>query len=209
FQEKNDFKSFDSFHDPFLDTSDPTVMEIEEVPAHEEYKNVATRREPGREVPKDGERPGSTVPARITAPEQISDYKPQVSDGNALGYVAANIYQTQPPAVLPELETNIFFRDYTSPIPHLWDGEGGGHHVCLLEKINLILNNSRSGQSHTFGSAQGGHGSLLENQWGHTLTTDAQEQTLVPDELVSCLKAMNGESVDIKTCFPQSIGRLF
>ncbi|XP_072723730.1 interleukin-23 receptor isoform X2 [Ciconia boyciana] len=207
-QEKSDFMS-NSFPEPFLDTSDPTVTEIEEVPAHEEYKNVATRRKPSREVPKDGEHPGSTAPASITAPEQISDYKPQVSDRNPLGYVAANIYQTQPPAALPEPEMNIFFRDYTSPVPHLWDGEGGGHHICLLEKINLILNSSRSGQSHVFGSAQGGHGSLLENQWGDTLGSDVQEQTLVPDELVSCLRAMNGESVDIKTCFPQNVGRLF
>ncbi|XP_064310932.1 interleukin-23 receptor [Phalacrocorax carbo] len=207
-QEKSDF-TCNTFHKPFLDTSDPTVMEIEEVPAHEEYKNVATRRKPSKEIPKDREHPGSTASASITAPEQISDYKPQVSHSNPLGYVAANIYQTQPPTALPELETNIIFRDYTSPVIHLWDGEGGEHHVCLLEKINLILNNSRSGQSHAFGSAQGGRGSLLENQWGHTSAGDVQEQTLVPDELVSCLRAMNGESVDIKTCFPQSIGRLF
>ncbi|XP_076196092.1 interleukin-23 receptor isoform X3 [Aptenodytes patagonicus] len=207
-QEKSDFMS-NSFHEPFLDTSDPTVMEIEEVPVHKEYQNMATRREPSREVPEDGERPGSTAPASIMTPEQISDYKPQVSDGNPPGYVAANIYQTQPPTPLPEPEVNIFFRDYTSPVSHLWDGEGRGHHVCLLEKINLILNNSRSGQSHAFGSFQGGHGSLLENQWGHMLASEVQEQTLVPDELVSCLRAMNGESVDIKTCFPQNIGRLF
>ncbi|XP_019327455.1 PREDICTED: interleukin-23 receptor [Aptenodytes forsteri] len=207
-QEKSDFMS-NSFHEPFLDTSDPTVMEIEEVPVHKEYKNMATRRKPSREVPEDGERLGSTAPASIMTPEQISDYKPQVSDGNPPGYVAANIYQTQPPTPLPEPEMNIFFRDYTSPVSHLWDGEGRGHHVCLLEKINLILNNSRSGQSHAFGSFQGGHGSLLENQWGHMLASEVQEQTLVPDELVSCLRAMNGESVDIKTCFPQNIGRLF
>ncbi|KAM6079794.1 interleukin-23 receptor isoform 2-T2 [Theristicus caerulescens] len=207
-QEKSDFMS-NSFHEPFLDTSDPTVMEIEEVPAHEEYKNVATRRKPSREVPEDRDHPRSTAPASIMAPKQISDYKPQVSDGNPLGYVAANIYQTQPPVALPEPETNIFFRDYTSPVPHLWDAEGGGHHVCLLEKINLILNNSQSGQSHAFSSAQGEHGSLLENQWGHTMASDIQEQTLVPDELVSCLRVMNGELVDIKTRFPQSIGRLF
>ncbi|KFV03037.1 hypothetical protein N340_08018, partial [Tauraco erythrolophus] len=214
FQEKSDFTS-NSFHEPFLDTSDPTVTEIEEVPVHKEYKNVATRRKPNREVSKDGEHPGSTVPADITAPagitspEQISDYKPQVFDGNPLGYVAANIYPMQSPPALPEPEMNVFFRDYTSPVPHLWDGEGEGHHVCLLEKINLILNNSRSGQSQVFGSAPGGHGSLPENPWGHGLASDGQEQTLVPDELVSCLRAMNREAVDIKTCFPQNVGRLF
>ncbi|KFQ15326.1 Interleukin-23 receptor, partial [Leptosomus discolor] len=208
FQEKSDFMS-NSFREPFLDTSDPTVTEIEEVPVHKEYMNVATRKKASREFPEGGECLGSTVPASITPHEQISDYKPQVSEVNPLGYVAANIYQTQLPAALPEPEMNVFFRDYTSPIPHLWDGEGGDHPLCLLEKINLILNNSRSGQSHAFDSAQGGHGSLLENQCRDTLASDVQEQTLIPDELVSCLKAMNGESVDIKTCFPQSIGRLF
>ncbi|CAN0268077.1 unnamed protein product [Bubo scandiacus] len=207
-QEKSDFTS-NYFHEPFLDTSDPTVMEIEEVPVHKDYKTVATRSKPSREVPEAREHPGSTAPASIVTPEQISDYKPQVSDGNPLGYVATNIYQTQLPTPLPEPEVNFFFRDYTSPVPQLWDGEGEGHHVCLLEKINLILNNSRSGQSHMFTLAQGGPGSLPENQWGHVLASDIQEQTLVPDELVSCLRAMNGESVDVKTCFPQSIGRLF
>ncbi|KFW00116.1 hypothetical protein N326_12303, partial [Eurypyga helias] len=206
FQEKSDFMSF---HEPFLDTSDPTVMEIEEVPVHREYKNVVTRRKPGRDVLEDGERPGSTVPTSITAHEHTSDYKPQVSDGNPLGYVAANIYPTQPPVSLPEPETNIFFRDYTSPVPQLWDGEGGGHHICLLEKINLILNNSQSGQSHTFSSAQGGQGSLPESRWGHALAGDLQEQTLIPDELVSCLRAKNGDSAEAKTGFPQSAGGLF
>ncbi|KAM6305319.1 interleukin-23 receptor [Aegotheles albertisi] len=207
-QEKSDFMR-NSFYELFLDTSDPAVMEIEEVPVHEEHKEVATRRKPSREVPEDGECPGSTAPVTIMAPEQISDYKPQVSDRNPLGYIAANIYQTQPPTTLPEPETNVFFRDYMSPVAQLWDGEGRGHHIGLLEKINLILNNSRSGQGPTLGSAQGGHGSLLENQWGPMVASDGQEQTLVPDELLSCLIAMNREEVDVKTYFPQSITRLF
>ncbi|XP_056212617.1 interleukin-23 receptor isoform X1 [Falco biarmicus] len=207
-QEKSDSTS-DSFYEPFLDSSDPMVTEIEEVPVHEEDRNMVTRRKPSREVPEDGQHPGSTAPANIVTPEQISDYKPQVSGGNPLGYVAANIYPSQPPAALPEPEMNTFFRDYTSPVPNLWDGEGGEHPICLLEKINLILNSSRSGQSHVFDSAQGGHGSLPGHQWGLAPAGDVQEQMLVPDELVSCLKAMNGEPVDIKTCFPQSIGRSF
>ncbi|KAM6327205.1 interleukin-23 receptor [Podargus strigoides] len=203
-QENSDFMS-SSFHEPFLDTSDPTVTEIEEVPAHEEYKSMATRRTASSMVPEAWEHGGSTVPPSMTAPEHVSDYRPQVSDGNTLGYVAANIHQTQPPAALPEPEVNVFFRDYPSPLPQLWDGQGGGHHVCLLEKINLILNNSRSGQSHVCGSAPGGHGSLLGTPWGLTLASDGQEQTLLPDELVSCLRAMNGEAVDVKTCFPQGL----
>ncbi|XP_039238964.1 interleukin-23 receptor [Pipra filicauda] len=206
-QNKSDLTS-DSFQDPLLDTSDPTVMEVEEVPAHEAHESVATPWKPSREVTEDGENPGAVAPASTTILEQISDYKPQISNGNTLGYIAANIYQTQPPTVLPEPEMSIF-GDYTSPVPHLWDGEGGAPQVCLLEKINLILNNSRSGQSQMFVPAQGGHASLPENQWGQRLPSHDQEQMLIPKELLSCLRSMNRESVDIKPYFPQSTGGLF
>lgn len=142
--------------------------------------------------------------------EDVSDYKPQISDANTLGYVAANMGLIQPYTPAPEPETNIFFRDYSSPFSCLWDAEGAGAQVCLLDKINLVLNNDRSGQNHAFSSAQEEQNALLENQWEKTLYSEGvQEQTLVPDELVSCLRAMNGGSVDIQTCFPQSIGRLF
>ncbi|KAJ7401482.1 interleukin 23 receptor [Pitangus sulphuratus] len=206
-QNKSDLMS-DSFQDPLLDTSDPTVTEVEEVPAHEEHESVATPRKPSIEVPEDGEHPGAVAPASTTILEHISDYKPQISIGNTLGYVAANIYQTQPPTVLPEPEMSIF-GDYTSPVPHLWDGEGGAPQVCLLEKINLILNTSQSGQSQVFVPAQGGHVSLPENKWGQRPPSHDQEQMLVPKELLSCLRSMNRESVDIKPYFPQSTGGLF
>ncbi|KFQ20800.1 hypothetical protein N332_00246, partial [Mesitornis unicolor] len=92
-------------------------------------------------VPEDREGPGSSaVRTSSMSPWQISDYKPQVSDGTPLGYIAANIYQMQPIAPLLEPETNVIFRDYTSPVSQLWDRDGGDHCVCLLEKINLILN---------------------------------------------------------------------
>ncbi|KAM9379178.1 interleukin-23 receptor [Phaethornis superciliosus] len=205
-QENSDFPS-SSFHEAFLDTSDPTVMEIQEVPAPEEHREVAS----SKEVPEAGEHLGSLEPASTTAPEQISDYKPQVSAGNPLGYIAANIYPAQPPAALPEPEPepNSFFRDYTRPFAQLWDGEGGGSSIHLLEKINLILNSSQSGQSPPLGSAWGGQGSLLQNQGGPRLGRDVQEQTLVPEELLSCLRPINGVAVDGQPCFPQSIGRLF
>uniref|UniRef100_A0A8B9SC61 Interleukin 23 receptor n=1 Tax=Apteryx owenii TaxID=8824 RepID=A0A8B9SC61_APTOW len=199
-----------SFSEPFLDNSDPTIMEIEEMSVHEEYKIVDIGKKHSKAVPEKAACLRSSVPAGSAATEPVSDYKPQLSDGNPLGYVAANIYQTQPHTLAPEPETNVFFRDYTSPITYLWNAEGTEQHAFLLEKINLILNNNRSGQNNAFDSAQEEQNTLLENQWEKTLSSEnAQEQTLVPDELVSCLRTMNEESVDIKICFPQSIGRLF
>ncbi|XP_068547277.1 interleukin-23 receptor isoform X1 [Anas acuta] len=202
-QEKSEFTSNTSC-EPFLD---PTIMEVEEMSVHEKYKNVDIKKKPSTAVPENTEHPQSSAPAVSTAPEHISDYKPQISDGSPLGYVAANIYQAQShtPAPEPETtETTFFFRDYTSPVSYLWNAEGAEHNVCLLEKINLILNNNRSGQNYAFSSAQ------EENQWEKTLSSEnVQEQTLVPDELVSCLRAKNEEPVDIQSCLQQRIGRLF
>uniref|UniRef100_A0A8B9Q453 Interleukin 23 receptor n=1 Tax=Apteryx owenii TaxID=8824 RepID=A0A8B9Q453_APTOW len=202
-QEKSEFAR-NSFSEPFLDNSDPTIMEIEEMSVHEEYKIVDIGKKHSKAVPEKAACLRSSVPAGSAATEPVSDYKPQLSDGNPLGYVAANIYQTQPHTLAPEPETNVFFRDYTSPITYLWNAEGTEQHAFLLEKINLILNNNRSGQNNAFDSAQEEQNTLLENQWEKTLSSEnAQEQTLVPDELVSCLRTMNEESVDIKICFPQ------
>uniref|UniRef100_A0A8B9VDH1 Uncharacterized protein n=1 Tax=Anas zonorhyncha TaxID=75864 RepID=A0A8B9VDH1_9AVES len=188
-QEKSEFTSNTSC-EPFLD---PTIMEVEEMSVHEKYKNVDIKKKPSTAVPENVEHPQSSAPAVSTAPEHVSDYKPQISDGSPLGYVAANIYQAQShtPAPEPETtETTFFFRDYTSPVSYLWNIEGVEHNVCLLEKINLILNNNRSGQNYAFSSAQ------EENQWEKTLSSEnVQEQTLVPDELVSCLRAKNEEPV--------------
>uniref|UniRef100_A0A8B9TUN7 Interleukin 23 receptor n=1 Tax=Anas platyrhynchos TaxID=8839 RepID=A0A8B9TUN7_ANAPL len=192
-QEKSEFTSNTSC-EPFLD---PTIMEVEEMSAHEKYKNVDIKKKPSTAVPENVEHPQSSAPAVSTAPEHVSDYKPQISDGSPLGYVAANIYQAQShtPAPEPETtETTFFFRDYTSPVSYLWNAEGAEHNVCLLEKINLILNNNRSGQNYAFSSAQ------EENQWEKTLSSEnVQEQTLVPDELVSCLRAKNEEPRVIST----------
>uniref|UniRef100_A0A8V0ZZR8 Interleukin 23 receptor n=1 Tax=Gallus gallus TaxID=9031 RepID=A0A8V0ZZR8_CHICK len=209
FQEKSEFTN-SIFSEPFLDNSDPTITEIKELSGDKKYKNVDIKKEPSNVVPENVEHPQSSAPPHNTATEDVSDYKPQISDANTLGYVAANMGLIQPYTPAPEPETNIFFRDYSSPFSCLWDAEGAGAQVCLLDKINLVLNNDRSGQNHAFSSAQEEQNALLENQWEKTLYSEGvQEQTLVPDELVSCLRAMNGGSVDIQTCFPQSIGRLF
>ncbi|XP_025954307.2 interleukin-23 receptor isoform X2 [Dromaius novaehollandiae] len=208
-QEKSEFTR-NNFSEPFLDNSDPTVTEIEEMPVHEEYRTVDIRKKHSEAAPEKAACLRSSVPASSAATELVSDYKPQLSDGNPLGYVAANFYQTQPHTLAPEPETNVFFRDYTSPVTYLWNAEGTEQHAFLLEKINLILNNNRSGQNNAFDSAQEEQNTLLESQWEKTLSSEnAQEQTLVPDELVSCLRTMQEESVDIKICFPQGIGRLF
>ncbi|KAM8805759.1 interleukin-23 receptor [Eudromia elegans] len=199
-----------SFDEPPLNNSDPMILEIEELSVHEERKLMDVRKNPSEAAPAGTTCAQSPALAAHVATEPISDYRPQLSDGNLLGYVAANLYQSQPHALPPEPETNAFFRDYPSPVTYLWNAEGMEQQAFLLEKINLILNNNRSGQNHAFDSAREEQNTLLENQWEKTLSSeDAQEQTLVPDELVSCLRTMNEERADIQICFPQSTRGLF
>ncbi|XP_071605979.1 interleukin-23 receptor isoform X1 [Heliangelus exortis] len=191
-QTNSDFPS-SSFHEAFLDTSDPPVMEIQEVAG--EQQEVASSREPSREIPEAGEQLSTPTP------QQISAYRPQVAGGNPLGYIAAPISPAQPPAPEPEPEPSSFFRDYSRPFAQLWDGEGGGSSIPLLEKLNLILTPSPP----TLGSAWGARGSPL----GGPRLGEVQEQTLVPEELLSCLRPIRGVAVDGQPCFPQSLGRMF
>ncbi|XP_053841686.1 interleukin-23 receptor [Vidua macroura] len=181
-QDKADFPG-DSLQEPFLAPADPAVTQVEEVPAQERHQSLDTKAR--AEVPEPRELPRTPS---TPAPGQLGAYKPQLSDRNALGYVAAGIYRAQPPAAVPQPEVGIFSRDYTSPVPQLWDQQGGTPQVCLLEKINLVLNSSLEFPG------QAGHGSVPEQRWEPP--GDGPQQMLVPEELLSCLRATNRESVD-------------
>ncbi|XP_066181428.1 interleukin-23 receptor [Sylvia atricapilla] len=191
-QDKSGSFPSENLQEPFLPSGDPAVTEIEEVPAQEQHdrdtKATAEVAEP-RELPR------TVVIPRTPAPEQLGAYKPQLS---TLGYVAAGIYQEQPPAAIPEPVTGIFSQDYTSPVPQLWEQQGGTPQLCLLEKINLVLNSSQAFPVHP-------QGSFPENPWEQRPPSDVPEQMLVPEELLTCLRATNREPVN--PCFPQVVLR--
>lgn len=201
-QDKSDFPS-DSLQEPFLASSDPAVTEIEEVPAQEEQESPDSVRNPREELPEHRELPRTVVPPITPTPEQLSAYKPHFSKGNALGYVAAGIHPAQPPAEIPEPELGIFSQDYTSPVPSLWEQQGGAPRLCLLGKINLVLNSSQEFPE------QAGLGSFLEQPREQRAPSDVPEQMLVPEELLSCLRATNREPGHGNPCFPPSMGGFF
>ncbi|XP_074401669.1 interleukin-12 receptor subunit beta-2-like isoform X1 [Zonotrichia albicollis] len=174
-QDKADFPSA-SLQEPFLD---PAVSDVQEVPAQERPQRRDPEARAGVAEPR--EVPRSVVAPRSPAPGQLGAYKPQLSDGNTLGYVAAGICPAQPPAPIPQPELGIFSQDYTSPVPQLWDTQGGTPQLCLLDKINLVLNSSLEFPGHGHG-----HGSIPEQRW-----EPGPEQMLVPEELLSCLRATN------------------
>lgn len=188
-QDKADFPS-GSLQEPFPASGDPAVTEIEEVPAQEQHERDTKAR---AEVAEHREPPRTVVTPRSPAPEQLGAYKPQLCDRNELGYVAAGIYPAQAPAAIPEPGMGILSQDYTSPVAQLWEQQGGTAQLCLLDKINLVLNSSQAFPGRS-------QGSFPENPWEQRPPSDVPEQMLVPEELLSCLRATNGESAN--PCFP-------
>lgn len=187
-QDKADFPS-DIPPEPFLAPGDPAVTEIEEVPAQEQHKSLDTKARARTEV---AELPRTVVVPSSPALEQLSPYKPQLCDRDALGYVATGFPQAQPPAEIPEPEVGIFSQDYTSPVPQLWEQQGAGTpQLWLLERIHLVLNSSQA-----FPAQESQRGSCPERPWE---PSDVPEQMLVPQELLSCLRASSREPVDANT----------
>ncbi|XP_039567790.1 interleukin-23 receptor isoform X2 [Passer montanus] len=178
-QDKADFPS-SSLQEPFLAPADPAVTDVQEVPAQERPQSVDT------EVPEPREVPGAVVAPSSVSPGQLGAYKPQLSVGNALGYVAAGIPQAQPPAA----EAGMSCLDYSSPVPQLWEQQGGTPQLCLLDKINLVLNSSLEFPG------RAGPGPGPEQRWEPP--GDGPEQMLVPEELLSCLRATNGDPAALR-----------
>uniref|UniRef100_A0A674JTI3 Fibronectin type-III domain-containing protein n=1 Tax=Terrapene triunguis TaxID=2587831 RepID=A0A674JTI3_9SAUR len=213
-QEKSELMSSNSTQ-LFLDNDDPVVTEVLETSLQEECKTTDTKKGNRKVATEHMAISQNSLLVSTLVTEQNNGYKPQVSNRSPLGNVFSNTYETQSQALDPNTylssqDTHVLLKDYTSPITFLWNAEGTGSNTFLLEKFNLILNNNRSGQSNTFNTTDEEPNTLLENQWKSPPSTEnVQEQTLVPDELVSCLGAVTEESIGIKSYFPQTVGKLF
>uniref|UniRef100_A0A8C0GE49 Interleukin 23 receptor n=1 Tax=Chelonoidis abingdonii TaxID=106734 RepID=A0A8C0GE49_CHEAB len=208
-QEKSELMSCNP-NQLFLDNDDPVVTEVLETSLQEECKTTDTKKGTRKVATEHMAISQNSLFVSALVTEQNNGYKPQVSNRSPLGNISSNTYKAQSQALDPNTylssqDTNVFLKDYTSPITFLWNAEGTGSNTFLLEKINLILNN-RSGQSNTFSTTDEEPNTLLENQWKSPPSTEnVQEQTLVPDELVSCLGAVTEGSIGIKSYFPQTI----
>uniref|UniRef100_A0A452HUC2 Fibronectin type-III domain-containing protein n=1 Tax=Gopherus agassizii TaxID=38772 RepID=A0A452HUC2_9SAUR len=213
FQEKSELMTCNS-NQLFLDNDDPVVTEVLETSLQEDCKTTDTKKGNRKVATEHMAISQNSLFVSTLVTEQNNGYKPQVSNRSPLGNISSNTYEAQSQALDPNTylssqDTNVFLKDYTSPITFLWNAEGTESNTFLLEKINLILNN-RSGQSNTFSTTDEEPNTLLENQWKSPPSTEnVQEQTLVPEELVSCLGAVTEGSIGIKSYFPQTVGKLF
>ncbi|XP_053101844.1 interleukin-23 receptor [Hemicordylus capensis] len=190
----------------FLDYEDTVVTEVEETLLHKEYKAFGEHKET-RETVSEKEVPFVNN-FDMTAG---NGYKPQVSNKTPLESVFCNTSEihsqnTDITSNLPASSTNILIKDYTSPMTSLWPIADTNENTFSFEKMNLVSNNSRSEQSNMVNAT--GEEEPMETQWKfHLSDDDIQEQTLIPDEMLSCLRVMNEDSTDFMLYFPQTIAK--
>ncbi|XP_061486488.1 interleukin-23 receptor [Rhineura floridana] len=197
----------------FLHYEDAVVTEVEETLVHKEYKVVG-----------DKEKAREAILEKVNIPEEIvfvgnsdmteeNGYKPQVLNKAVLSYQHGNINEihSQSPDDKPNspaLPVSSLIKDYPSPMATMWPITGANENIFLFDKISLVLNNSRSGQSNIVSSADEEPHTPIESQLKFLFSDeDIQEQTLIPEELLSCLKNVNEDSSNLMSYFPQNIAK--
>lgn len=188
-----------------LDYEDAVVAEVEETLIDKECKPLDNKRET-KGSPSDINLPDTPFVNNSDMTEEHG-YKPQVCNKASLFSSSCETYSQNldTKSNLPASSMNILIKDYMSPITSMWPTEGMDENTLLLEKVRLSLSNSTSGQSNIFTSTEESN-RAMENQWKIPLPeNNIQEQTLIPDELLSCLRTANENSTDLMSYFPQSI----
>ncbi|KAL8178500.1 UNVERIFIED_CONTAM: hypothetical protein K2H54_049393 [Gekko kuhli] len=186
-----------------LDYEDTVVTEIEETLIDKECKPLDNKRETKGSA-SDISLPETPFVNNSDMTEE-NGYKPQVCNKASLFSNSCETYSPNLDARsnLPASPMNVLIKDYMSPITSIWPTEGTDENRLLLEKVNL--SNSTSGQSNILTSTEESN-SAMGNQWKFPLSeSNIQEQTLIPDELLSCLRTVNENSTDLMPYFPQSI----
>lgn len=184
------------------------VTEVEEILMQNHYRAVEKKREGNK-----------TVSEKVSSSEDVpfasnldvttrNGYKPQTSNKAQLGTTFSTTSETpfqnwdtkSNSIVLP---VNNLRKDYTSPVAPAWPIVDPNENKSLFDKISLILRNSGSGQSRV-GSKDEDPSTQKAHQLRFLLSDeDIQEQTLIPDNLLSCLKTISEDRTNM-SYFPQN-----
>ncbi|XP_062990581.1 interleukin-23 receptor [Elgaria multicarinata webbii] len=197
----------------FVDYADAVVTEVEEILVHKEYKALDDAKEIREAVSEKVNIPEDRLFIGNSDVTEGNGYKPQVSNKTFLGSVFSSTYgiHSQTPDTksnTPGLPMNSLIKGYTSPMATIWPVAGTDKNTFLFEKISLVMNNSRSGQNNMVSSANEEQDTSTANQWKALLSDeDIQEQTLIPDELLSCLNVLDEDSTNVMSYFPQNTAK--
>ncbi|XP_077189513.1 interleukin-23 receptor isoform X2 [Paroedura picta] len=203
-QERNS-SMMHNFNWLLLDYEDAEVTKVEETLIDKDCKPLDNK----RKVKESASAVGFPEMPFVNNSDMAEEngYKPQVCNKASLSSTNCETYSQNldTKSNLPDSPMNIVIKDYMSPTTSMWPSEGLGENILSLEKISLILSNSTSWQGGIFTSTEESN-TAMEKQWKPLLSdNNIQEQTLIPDELLSCLKTVNENSTDLMSYFPQSI----
>ncbi|KAH0618522.1 hypothetical protein JD844_017811 [Phrynosoma platyrhinos] len=193
----------------FSGYEDSVITEVEEILVHKDYKAQDGRKETKEAVFQTPDVPERTFFVSNSDVIEANGYKPQVSNKALLGNTFTcsteiHCQNSDTKSNSPTLPMNISIKDYMSPMATTRPDEN----TLLFEKISLVLNGGGSGQSNVFSPADEEPNTPTAKQWRFLLSDDnVQEQTLIPDELLSCLNVVDKDSTDVMPYFPQSTAK--
>ncbi|XP_072505871.1 interleukin-23 receptor [Notamacropus eugenii] len=195
--------SSESFLDP-----DPIITEIEEAYLHKEFQLLHSQKENTTELVAIGEhlQTSHLVDMTITyLPDPSTGYKPQISSLLPVENPLCEISDMRVSAFEPQVNSldlgkNVVIRNCPSPV-FSSSSTNVGRGLFSLEERGLIFDHSESysveGLKETGMEAM----MILEKQQSRE---SLPEQTLLPDDLFSCLRATGEEeSPDVSPYFPQ------
>ncbi|XP_037355784.1 interleukin-23 receptor [Talpa occidentalis] len=205
-QEKNEFMNNNPNEQALY--VDPVTTEIE-ILLPEEHKSMDYTKEKNTDSPEKRECLQKSLLTNTTVvyiPDLNTGYKPQISNFFSGGLHLSNNNEVIPPTLKPpvdslDLGTNARLKkgpNFAFSVSNM----NLVSDTVLLEELNLTLNQGECSSPNMQNSMEGEPTMLLENALPNETIS---EQTLLPDEFVSCLGIMNEELPSINTYFPQNI----
>lgn len=187
---------------------DPVITEIE-IFLQEEHKpmDCKTGRNTGAlETTECLQKSLLTSTTVVYIPDINTGYKPQISnflteEDHFRNDAATNSSTLKPTVDSSDLEKNALLKKYPNFAPSV-SSMNSLNNTLFLEELSLILNQGECNPSDVQNSTEDETTRLLENA---SPNETLSEQTLLPDEFVSCLGIMNEELPSINSYFPQNI----
>ncbi|XP_064138179.1 interleukin-23 receptor isoform X1 [Loxodonta africana] len=206
-QEKSEFVNNNYSEQVLYD--DPTITEIREIFLQEEHKPTGYKKGNNtgpQETPDCLQESLLTNTTVVYIPDPNTGYKPQISSFLPGGNPLSNNDETdsstlKPPVDSSDLGKNAMFKKYPNFAFSVSSMNSLGN-ALFLEELSLILNQGERSPHDMQNSIERETTMILEN--GPPNET-VPEQTLLPDEFVSCLGIMNEELPSMNPYFPQNI----
>ncbi|XP_037682878.1 interleukin-23 receptor isoform X2 [Choloepus didactylus] len=205
-QEKNEFMNNNSSEQVLH--ADPVITDIREIFLPEEHKPMYYKKENNNRPleTRDSLQKALLTNTVVYIPDLNTGYKPQISNFLSGGKPLSNTDQTasstlRTPVDSLGLEGNTRLKIYPNfvfPVSSI----NSLSNPLFHEELSLILSQGECSPSDLQNSIEGETTMLLEND---SPRETFPEQTLLPDEFVSCLGIMSEELPSINSYFPQNI----